>query len=120
MARNRNRNRNYRKHVRAKLLPGWLVVLVVSAAGLGFSYLWLDARCTALGQRIKDLEKKRVEVRRQVVHEEYKWSNLTTFENITRLLKKHQLEMEWPKQQDVVRLRRPAVEVEADSAIAQN
>jgi hypothetical protein len=120
MARNRNRNRNYRKHVRTHLLPGWLVVLVVGAAGLGFSYLWLGARCDALGQRIKDLEKQRVEVRRQVVHEEFKWSNLTTFENITRLLKKHQLDMEWPKQQDVVRLRRPVGEEAADGAIARN
>jgi hypothetical protein len=103
----RNRNRKYRKQVRTRLLPGWLVVLVVGIASFGFSYLWLGARCDALGRRIKALEKERVEVRRQVVHEEFKWSNLTTFENITRLLKKHQLEMEWPKQTDVVRLRRP-------------
>lgn len=103
----RNRNRNYRKNVKTRLLPGWLVVVVVAAAGLGFSYLWLGARCDALGRRIKDLEKKKVEVRRLVVNEEFKWSNLTTFENITRLLKKHNLEMDWPKQNDVVRLRRP-------------
>lgn len=103
----RNRNRNYRKQVKARLLPGWLVVLVVAAAGLGFGYLWLGTRCDALGRRIKELEKQRVEVRRQVVNEEFKWSNLTTFENITRLLKKHNLEMDWPKQNDVVRLRRP-------------
>ena len=102
------RNRNYRKNVKARLLPGWLVVLLVCAAGLGFAYLWLGARCDALGRTIKNLEKERVAVRRQVVHEEFKWSNLTTLENINRLLKKHNLEMDWPRQNDVVRLR-PAV-----------
>ena len=115
----RNRNRNYRKQVRTRLLPGWLVMIVVGAACFGFTYLWLGARCDALGRRIKTLEKDRVEARRQVVHEEFKWSNLTTFENITRLLKKHQLEMEWPKQADVVRLRRPERSPE-DPAMASN
>lgn len=114
MARNRNRNRNYRKNVKTRLLPGWLVVMVVAAAGLGFSYLWLGARCDTLGRRIKDLEKEKVAVRRLVVNEEFKWSNLTTFENITRLLKKHNLQMDWPRQNDVVRLRRP------DTALARS
>ena len=121
----RNRNRNYRKNVKTRLLPGWLVVVVVAAAGMGFSYLWLGARCDALGRRIKELEKQKVAVRRLVVNEEFKWSNLTTFENITRLLKKHNLDMDWPKQNDVVRLRRPGTaialsETPEDSALAQN
>jgi hypothetical protein len=103
----RNRNRNYRKNVRTRLLPAWLAVAVVVAAGLGFTYLWLGTRCDAIGQRIKKLEQEKIAVRRLVVNEEYKWSNLTTFENISRLLKKHNLQMDWPKQTDVVRVRRP-------------
>lgn len=110
----RNRNRNYRKQVRAGLLPGWLAAVVVAAAGLGFSYLWMDAQCDDLGKRIKVLEREKVAVRRLVVNEEFKWSNLTTFENITRLLKKHNLQMDWPRQNDVVRLRRP------DTALARS
>lgn len=104
----RNRNRNYRKQVRTRLLPGWLAALVVVLAGLGFSYLWVDAQCDELGHRIKKLEQEKIAVRRLVVNEEYKWSNLTTYENINSLLKKHDLQMDWPKQADIVRVRRPA------------
>ena len=114
MARNRNRNLIFHDPATTEIYPLSLQALFRSPAGLGFSYLWLGARCDALGQRIKDLEKQRVAVRRLVVNEEFKWSNLTTFENITRLLKKHNLQMDWPRQNDVVRLRRP------DTALARS
>ena len=103
----RKRNRNYRKQVRTSILPGWLAVVVVAAAGLGFTYLWMDAQCDDLGKRIKVLEREKVAVRRLVVNEEYKWSNLTTFEHINSLLKIHNIQMDWPKQADIVRVRRP-------------
>ncbi len=115
------KNRNYRKRVKTRLLPGWLVAGVVAVAGLGFTYLWLGARCDALGRRIKALEKERVAAHRLVVNEEYKWSNLTTFENISRLLQQHNLPMDWPKQKDVVRLRLPPAARELEeSAYVRN
>lgn len=113
----RNRRRNYRKNVSHRVFPGWLAVVLVTVGGLALSYLWLDGRCDALGRRIKSLEQQKIALQRQVATEEYKWSNLTTFENMAKLLKQHGLQMEWPKEKSVVRVRRPeAVALDAKAA----
>jgi hypothetical protein len=105
----RARNRNYRKNVRSRLLPGWLAVLLAVAATAALGSLWLDDRCERLGRRIKDLEQQQVALHRRLSNEQFKWSNMTTFENMVKLLKQHNLEMDWPKERSVVRLRKPDV-----------
>ncbi len=119
----RNRKRNYRKNVAYKVFPGWLAVVLVAGGSLALGYLWLCGRCDALGRRIKDLEQKKIALHRQVANEEFKWSNMTTFENMEKLLKQHHLVMEWPREKSVVRVRRPdTVALDARSArdLAQN
>jgi hypothetical protein len=119
----RNRKRNYRKNVSYRVFPGWLAVVLFVAGTLALSYLWLDARCNALGRRIKSLEQQKVALQRQVANEEFKWSNLTTFENMVKLLQQHNLVMEWPKEKSVVRVRRPesvALDRKAARNLAQN
>lgn len=107
----KNRRRN-RKHVRVPgkgvhgLIPRTLFGVLMTLTVCALSYLYLCGRCDALGKRIYQLEKQRDELRREIVNEEFKWSNLTAPENMQKLLQKHNLTMVWPSEESVVRVRR--------------
>lgn len=103
----RSRNRNYRKRVRGRVFPAVWAVVLLAAASMAFAYLWLCTRCENLGRRIKTLEQEKVAVHRRVVNEEFKWSRLTTYENMVKVLQKHQIAMDWPREASMVRMRRP-------------
>ncbi len=109
--RNRNRNRNRkntrtRKTSQRKVFPGFLALILFLATGASLGYLYVCGRCDALGKNINSLEKKRDAVKRDVVNEQFKWSNMTAPENIERLLARHNLQMIQPTEDMVVRLRR--------------
>lgn len=100
------RNRNYRKRARSGRAPGVLWLTVFTAAAMGFAWLWLTNRCEALATRIRELEQQKLALRRQVAAEEFKWSTLTTYENMMKLLRQHGIEMDWPSERQIVRVRR--------------
>ncbi len=109
MAKNRRKNK---MRVRARkpgvrgVFPGTLFGVLLALAAFSLTYLYLCGRCDALGKKINELEKVRDNLRRDVVTEEYKWSNLTSPKSMEALLKKHGLTMTWPSEDSVVRLRR--------------
>lgn len=109
MAKNRRKNklrvRSRKPGVRG-VFPGTLFAILLVLATFALTYLYLCGRCDALGKRINELEKIRDGLRRDVATEEFKWSNLTSPQNMEALLKKHGLTMTWPSEDSVVRLRR--------------
>ena len=112
----------FRKRVNTKknagfLFPVPLAALLSTAALLCFGYLWLNGRCESLAQDIKRLEESRAEVRRRVLNEEYKWSNLCTLRRVREALVQFQIPMDWPDNARVVHLSRPldAAEIEPAS-----
>lgn len=116
----RRRNRNYRKNARSSPLPGPLLLVVFVVGGLAFGWLWLNNRCDHLATRIKALEQEKVALRRRVTNEEFKWSSLTTYENMMKLLKEHRIEMNWPSERQIVRVRRMPGPAEAESSFARS
>lgn len=116
----RRRNRNYRKNARTTPVPGAVAVCLLAVLSISFAWLWLSNRCDYLGTRIKDLEQQKTVLRRRVVNEEFKWSSLTTYENMMKLLKQHNLEMDWPRERQIVRIRRANGDGSAESAFARN
>jgi len=109
MARNRRKNKmrvQARKQGVRGIFPGTLFGVLITLALFAFSYLYLCGRCDALGKKINQLEKQREELRREIVNEEFKWSNMTSPKKMEELLQKHQLNMIWPSEDSVVRLRR--------------
>lgn len=103
----RLRTKNRPKARARAVFPAPLALVLGLVAVLSVTYLWLCGRCDQLGQEIKRKERALVELRRHVVNEEYKWSNLTSPQNMQRLLQAHQLVMTWPSERDVVRLGTP-------------
>ncbi len=110
--------------MKARPVSGALVVSLLLLLAFAFGYLWVGAQCDGIGRRIKGLEREKEAVHRRVVNEELKWSNLTTYESLSRLLKQHHIEMDWPKQHQIVRLRRAPQTaggtVEEEGAFARN
>jgi hypothetical protein len=100
------KNRNRRKHVKTSSYPATLAGVLVLAALLSLSYLWLRGRCESLGREISRLEDQKIALQRQRVNEEYKWSAMTSPENMQKLLKTHNLQMAWPREKSVVRIYR--------------
>jgi hypothetical protein len=117
----RRRKRNYRKNARTSPVPGGIAVFLVLAVGLALGWLWLDNRCDQLGMRLKELEQEKAALRRRVTNEEFKWSSLTTYESMMKLLKQHGIEMDWPRERQIVRIRRAAgAAQESDTFFARN
>ena len=107
---------NRKKEKSGSLFPAPLAGLLILAALLSLSYLWLCGRCEALGRDIQKLEDQRSELRRRVVNEEYKWSNLNSLAQIRQALARFDIEMGWPDERRVIRLARPLDAAELDPA----
>ena len=102
MARNKNRKRDEVPGV----FPAALAMLLGGAIVVALSYLWLCGRCDSIGRRIKQFEQQKLAVERARVNEEFQWSNMTSPQNMEKLLKAHGLEMSWPAEKNVVRIHR--------------
>jgi hypothetical protein len=112
----RRRGKQNRKTIQNRpVFPVPLALILVLVTGVAFGFLWLRDQCDTMGRRIQDLEARRDEVQRQVLREEYKWSNLKSPQNIERLMAQFNLKMVWPGERDTVRLRRPELEPEGPS-----
>lgn len=105
MARNRNRKRS---NMAGPVFPVPLAIVLLLAGALALSYIWLTGRCDELGLRIKDLEKERDQLQRKVVTEEYRWSNMTSPQNMQKLIEAHGLSMSWPTEKNIIRIPRVA------------
>lgn len=106
----RRRRKNYRKRSRTRPAPARNITLVLIAltAFAAFGWLWLANRSDLTSARIKQLEQQKAQLSRQVANEESRWGILISYENISKLLKAHGLQMDWPKEAQIVRVQRTA------------
>jgi hypothetical protein len=114
------RNKFRKKQVRGRVFPAPLAGVLLMAATMSLSYLWLRGRCESLGTQIKELEGQRTELRKRVANEEFKWANMTSPQNMERLLQAHNLVMKYPDERNIVRVRRTATEEAARNLFAQH
>ncbi len=110
MSKNKNkykhRVRTERRDVNGRVFPGAIAAILVVAAVLSIGYLWICGRNEDLGRQIKALEVAKQALDRRVINEEFKWANATSPENIQRLLIRHKLPMELPKERSITRVKR--------------
>jgi hypothetical protein len=88
--------------------PVVLANILVFVAVFGLSYVWLCARCDTLGQEIKRLETVQREARRRMSNEQDRWSSQQSPANLERALKRHNLAMHLPDEQQIFRVRNGA------------
>ena len=79
-------------------------VLSANAATYYWIYLQMQADCERTGKRIKQLERTRREVQKQVTNEERNWAAASSIRNMERLLSRHGIEMSWPEEGQIIRL----------------
>lgn len=104
----RKRNKK-RKVVNSFAVPVPFAGVVVMICVLGLSYIWLVGRCEAVGRDLKKLEKEYRALEKQYLNEEFRWVRMKSPENIEKALKRHGIKMDWPRRDQIVRLRRTDV-----------
>jgi hypothetical protein len=85
--------------------PMMLANILVFVAVFGLSYLWLCARCDMLGQEIKRLETVQRNTGRLLNNEQDRWASQLSPASLERALKRHNLAMRLPDEQQIVRVR---------------
>ncbi len=105
------RYRVNRKIRQGPLFPAPLAGVLTLAALIALSYLWLCGRCDAISAEIQQIEHRRVELRRRLVAEEYRWAQMNTLSRIRAALANFGIVMEAPEERRILRLLRP-VDVE--------
>ena len=103
------------------IFPALLAVILAGTTFVALSYLWFCGRCEAIGAQIKDLEVQKSELHKRVINEEFKWSNMKSPRNIENLIREMKLEMAWPEEKQIVRVRGCAAQAAPDrAALAEN
>jgi len=87
------------------IFPAPLAAILAGTTFVALSYLWFCGRCEAIGAQIKDLEVQKSELHKRVINEEFKWSNMKSPRNIENLIREMKLEMAWPEEKQIVRVR---------------
>lgn len=85
--------------------PMMLANILVFVAVFGLSYLWLCARCDMLGQEIKRLETVQRDTGRLLNNEQDRWASQLSPASLDRALKRCNLAMRLPDEQQIVRVR---------------
>lgn len=103
MANRKSKNRNRKKtKPQGFIFPTPLATILVLVAIICLSYLWLCGRTEALGMKIKRMENEKAKVERRIANEEYKWSIMISPQNLRTSLAKHNLNMAWPEDHQIV------------------
>lgn len=98
------RKKNRKKQSQGFIFPAPFACVIGLVGLVSLSYLWFCGRCDAVGAHIKVLENRKAEIHKQVINEQYKWSNMKSTENIINLIHHFNLNMVWPEQAHVVHL----------------
>jgi hypothetical protein len=82
--------------------PAAAVVIVASMVCLG--YISIGARCEKLGREIEQREMELAAKRKEYRSEQSKWLRMKAPQNVERVLREFNLEMDWPRGDQVLKL----------------
>ena len=99
-------NNNRKKKGSPGSFPLHTALFLAVGATLALGYVWIEMRGEALGERIRRLEGEQQEIQRRYDNEVWKWERMTSPLNIEEALRRNNIEMVWPDEMSVVRLRK--------------
>ena len=96
--------RNRKRQVRVKFLPVPAAGVIVLAASVALSYLFMDSKSAQLGQEIRKCEQKYTALENERVREAARWNEKKTPEKLERAMLQHGILMTYPTAEQVVRM----------------
>ncbi|MBN2684692.1 MAG: hypothetical protein JXR40_05390 [Pontiellaceae bacterium] len=112
----KNSRTNKRNEVRVPF-PMVLANVLVAVTVLGLSYMWLNARCDALGREIKKAEQELGKAQKQARIEQERWATLTNPSNLRAAIKRFDLNMSMPRESQIVKLERQSEQTTTATAM---
>lgn len=96
----KNRKRKKQYSVVSRISP--VLIILVLAAGLSLTYLWLCEQCETLGTEIQQLETHYQELHRRLQDEESDWSYMQSLPGVRKALEAFDIEMNLPEKHRIV------------------
>jgi hypothetical protein len=103
---NTRKKRKKQQQMNGYIFPVPFAGIVVVASALALGYVWLGCQCEALGDEIKAIEARGVELNKKFLTAEYRWVRTKSPQSLEIALERHGLDMDWPRAGQVVRLER--------------
>ncbi len=104
MAAKRRKSRKRKKNQVQVPFPVALANVLVLVAVLGLSYMWLCARCDALGREIKEKEAELSAAQKRCNNARDSWETLTSPSSLRDAIRMFGLDMEMPLETQVVKM----------------
>ncbi len=103
---NTRKKRKKQQQMNGYIFPVPFAGIVVLASALALGYVWLGCQCEALGDEIKLLESRGVDLSKKLLNAEYRWVRTKSPQSLEIALQRHGLKMDWPRAGQIVRLNR--------------
>jgi len=102
------------------IVPLPFTAMMVGAAILSLAYLRIDGKCDELGANLKTLETQTRELRRKCLYEESCWARMKSPRGLDEALRRWNLQMDWPRSDQIVRLSRADVKDALEEGLREN
>ncbi len=106
---NTRKKRKKQQQMNGYIFPVPFAGIVVVASALALGYVWLGCQCEALGDEIKTIEARGLDLNKKMMTAEYRWVRTKSPRSLEIALQRHGIKMDWPRAGQVVRLERVAL-----------
>ncbi|MBL7077315.1 MAG: hypothetical protein ISS31_07575 [Kiritimatiellae bacterium] len=103
---NVRKKRKKQQQMNGYIFPVPFAGIVVVASALALGYVWLGCQCEAMGDEIKAVEARSVDLNKKLLNAEYRWVRMKSPQSLEIALQRHGLKMDWPRAGQLVRLER--------------
>ena len=73
--------------------------------GVGIAYLWMNTHCEDLGKEIAKARREQAQLDRELRNEAHNWAQAKSVQNMEKLLEANGIQMTWPEERNIVRVK---------------